>query len=278
MKKTLLLLTVFLSITLFSCKEEELINGGSKNTNTPTTGTTTTKCYVREITGVQDGETFKTIFTYNTKNLLQKIEDNRSIMTYEYDANNRPIKLSIVYGDAKEIFTYNYDAKGNITSVKYDAINVGLDLSITEYKFTTNSSGQVTKVVGVSEDGDFEFELVYDSKNNLKKLNLIEDGDNTTILENITFDDKVNAYSNTGLSKAQIPLVLVGAIFGANLSHYMNTNNILADKTNGVFGEVSIVYDYGYNKDGQPSKMNITVTAAGTDNTTGNVTYTYDCK
>ncbi len=294
-----LISTVLFSVFLFSCEEEDLINGGSKNTTTgtatpvtgttpttttPTTGTTpttttpaATKCYIKEISSVENGVTSKEVYTFNAKNLLEKVDNDGAISTYTYDANNRVSKLAMVDGAATETFAYTYDSKGNITNVKYTAKNTPIDLLITEYNFTTNATGQVTKVVAVSKDGNLDFSLEYDTKNNLKKLSVNANGVKNTLIDNLTFDDKINTYQNAELSKIHIPLVVIGAFFGKNLSYFINTNNILSDKATGLFGDSATIYSYSYTKEGQPAKINYTRTE-GKDQIKGSSTYTYVCK
>jgi hypothetical protein len=100
-----------------------------------------------------------------------------------------------------------------------------------------------------------------------------------TLLENLTFDTKTGAYTNTALAKANIPAVIIGLFFGENLTYYMNTNNVLTDKVIGVFtGEpVTTTYKYDYTKENVPSKMTF-IQIDGTDKYEGSATYAYDCK
>lgn len=297
MKKILLLLTIMLIslTTLISCEEENLISGASTNTNntktpsdttktnngsTSTSGNTSTKkCYINSIAETEDGTTYNTTFSYNTKNMLEKIDNDGAISTYEYDANSRVTRLTLVDGAAKETFTYTYDSKGNISKVVYDAVNTPYDILIKDYTFASNANGQVTKVSANTPDGVISFGFEYDTKNNLKKITLTGGGQAETVIENLTFDDKPNIYSNSSLSKVHIPLVLLGTLFGGNLSYYMNTNNILTDKSVSFFAlDVSTTtYKYEYNTDNLPIKKTY-ITTTGTDKTTGSSTYKYTCK
>lgn len=284
MKKNLLLkMMVILSLTLLlSCEEEDLINGGSKstgNTGTTTGNTNTSKCYIKDILETSEQDTYKYQFTYNAKNLLEKINNDGSIFNYEYDGNNRVTKLSIVDGAATEMFNYSYDSKGNMTNIKYEAKDTPFNILIKEFNLTTNVSGQVSKVIAVTNDGNIEFLLDYDAKNNVKKIALNTGTEKVTLIENLTFDDKSNVYANTGLSKADIPFVLLGAAFGENSTYYMNTNNILTDiGVSFLSDDVSATtYKYEFTKDGFPSKMSY-VRIIGKDQETGSGTYIYDCK
>lgn len=288
MKKPLLLLIISTALlfSLNSCEEENLIAGASTNTgnttNNPTTGTNTgstiTKCYVKEITEIEDGETYKNKLTYNTKNLLTTLDQDGAVSTYEYDANNRVTKLTIVDGVAVETFTYSYDSKGNMSNIKYTSKNTPINFLVSEFKLTANSSGQITQVTAVTEDGNLDFLFEYD-KNNVKKVMVSDNGMKETLLENLTFDTKTGAYTNTSLAKANIPAVIIGLFFGENLTYYMNANNILTDKVIGVFtGEpITTTYKYEYTKDNLPSKMTF-IQIDGTDKYEGSTAYTYDCK
>lgn len=272
---------------LISCEEENLINGGSKSTSNPTsttgtitTGTTTSsKCYVKDITEVIGKDTYKTQFTYNTKNLLEKANNDGAITTYEYDANSRVTKQTVVDGTATETYSYTYDSKGNITNIKYVAKNTPIDIFVKEYIITSNSSGQITKVTAVTEDGNVDFLFEYDSKNNVKKLIISANGKKETLIENVMFDDKSNAFLNASLGKVNIPFVIVGAFFGENLTYFMNNNNVLTDKIVGVFTPeaATTTYKYEYTKEGFSSKMTY-VKIIGKDQETGSNSYTYNCK
>ncbi|WP_435353518.1 hypothetical protein [Emticicia sp. SJ17W-69] len=288
MKKKLLLkvMTLLSLIFLLSCEEDDLINGGSRSSSnpiTPTTGTTpnSTKCYIKDVLEVIDGDKYKSSFTFNTKNLLEKIDNDGAITTYTYDAANHITGISIIDGSAKETFTYTYDAKGNISNVKYDSKDAPYDILLKEYIFTTNASGQVSKVTAISsisKDANVEYLFEYDTKGNLKKLNLNTGGTIETIIENLTFDDKPNVYANAGLNKVYIPLIIIGAFFGENLSHFINTNNILTDKSISFFSAESATttYKYEYTKEGQPSKKTY-VTLSGVSTINGSETYSYLC-
>ena len=288
MKKLLLLLTLSTAslFTLNSCEEENLITGASTNTgsttNNPTTGTntgsTTTKCYVKEVIEIEDGETYKNKLAYNTKNLLTTSDQDGALSTYEYDANNRVTKLTQVDGQGVETYIYSYDSKGNMTNIKYSAKNTPITLFITEYKLTTNASGQISQITAVSEDGNIDFTIEYD-KNNIKRLIASADGQKATLIENLTFDAKTNVFANAGLVKANIPFIIIGAIFGENLTKFVNTNNVLTDKLIGIFSTepVTTTYKYEYNKDNLPSKMTY-LQIDGKDKYEGSATYTYDCK
>ncbi|MFY7912330.1 MAG: hypothetical protein ACOVO2_22375 [Emticicia sp.] len=290
MKKlfSLLSLFTFTLITLQSCKEDELIiksNGSTNGTSGGSTGSNSgsnssaTKCFVKEIVETENSEKYKNTFTYNTKNLLTSLNQDGVISTYEYDANNRITKLTMVDGVAVETFNYSYDAKGNMSSIKYSAKNTQIFITISEYILTTNASGQVTQVTAINkEDGNIDFIFEYD-KNNLKKILASADGKKETILENLTFDTKPSVYSNAVLSKANIPFIIIGLLFGENLTYYINANNILTDKVTGVFtgGAVTTTYKYEYTKENMPSKMTY-LQVDGNEKYEGSATYLYDCK
>jgi YD repeat-containing protein len=282
MKKTLLLTIITFSlITLWSCEEDNLINGatGNTNTTTPIIPAVTTKCYLKEQALTEDGENYSSKYSYNTKNQLININNDGAISTYEYDGNNRVTKLTVVDGEGIETLIYDYDSKGYLANIKYSSKNTPITMFIDEYKITTNSSGQITQVKAITEDMNIDFLLEYDSKSNLKKLIASADGQNLTLIENRTFDDKTNAFANAGLGKIHLPFVLVGAFFGENLSYFLNTNNILTDTGISFFSEdpTSRTYKYEYSKDGLPSKMSF-IRTERTDKYEGSSTFTYDCK
>jgi YD repeat-containing protein len=285
MNKNILLLsiTILSLLTFVSCKEDDLVNGGSKaTTGTTTTGGNTssaTKCYISQMVEQEDGETYTTKLSYNTKNILEKIDMDGAVTSYTYDANGRVTKQISVDGAATETYTYAYDSKGNITNIKYNALNTNFTLFINEYKITTNASGLITKVVAVTEDGNVDFPIEYDAKNNIKKIMVTLDGTTETLIENYTFDSKTSTHANAGLNKVVIPQVIVGAFFGENLTYYMNANNVLTDRTFGAFSQEPALstYKYEYSQDGMPSKMSFS-RKEGTETSTGTATYGYNCK
>lgn len=291
MKKLFLLLTLstVLLFTLNSCEEEQLIvkgdgttsgtSGGSTSGSTTGPTSSSSKCFIKEIIETEDGEKYKNAFTYNAKNLLTSLNQDGAVSTYEYDANNRITKLTMVDGVAVETFTYTYDSKGNMNNIKYSSKNTQISLSVSEYILTSNASGQVTQVTAVNkEDGNIDFLFEYD-KNNLKKISASAGGKKETLLENLTFDTKTSVYANAGLSKAAIPFIIIGLYFGENLTYFMNVNNILTDKVTGVFtgGAATTTYKYEYTKENVPSKMTY-IQVDGTDKYEGSATYSYDCK
>lgn len=286
MKRILLLLTisVFSLTTFISCEDENLINGASGNTVTnpstgTNTGTNTSKCYLREVIEVEDGERYSTKLIYNTKNILEKTDNDGAITSYEYDGSGQVSKQIITDGAAIETYSYSYDSKGNITNIKYTAKDTPFNLFITEYQITTNSSGQITLVEAVTEDGNVDFLFEYDAKSNVKKIIVSADGRKETLIENLSFDDKLSAFSNVGLKKIEVPLIIIGAFFGENLTYFMNANNVLSDKTLGFFSTeiATTTYKYEYTKDGFPSKMTY-LQIDGTDRYEGSSTFNYDCK
>ncbi len=264
-------------ILLISCEEENLINAGSKNTSSTTPGTTTpgttttSKCYVKDITETSGQDTYKTQFTYNAKNFIEKTNNDGVITSYDYDASSRVTKQTIIDGAATETYSYTYDSKGNISNIKYLAKNTPFNILISEYIVSSNANGQITKVTAVTEDGNVDFLFEYDSKNNIKKLIVSADGQKETLIENLTFDDKSNAFANASLGNVEIPYIIIGAFFGQNLTYYMNKNNILTDKFIGIFAteHTTTTYKYEYTKEGFPSKMTYTK-LEGSDKTENN--------
>jgi len=286
MKKNLLLLIIaaFSTFIMVSCKEDVMLanpngTGNNGNTNNPggTNGsnTNTTGCIISEI---GEGEEKKN-FNYSDKNLLLSEEDNYGKSTFEYDANNRIVKISY---DASgiETFTYEYDSKGNISKARYSTEGNGFFSNIREMNYSTNAKGQVDKIQAITDENeksDFLFE--YDAKNNIKKVMVSASGIKETLIENVSFDDKQNLYTNTNLAKAYLAHTVLGAIFGANGTVYCNTNNVTSDKTLDFFSEsfVPTTYTYQYNEKGLPSK--VTWKRDSEENPeSGEQTIKYNCK
>ncbi|GAB3504435.1 hypothetical protein GCM10027442_06520 [Emticicia fontis] len=257
-------------------------NGNPSNPNNPNNpNNNTPKCYVSEIKNTEDGVSYNTKFTYNAKNLLELKDEDGFTTKYEYDANSRITKMIMTddFAETVETFSYEYDSKGNMSKVKYDAEGGMVELLLTEYVYTTNAKGQVEKIQAMSPDGPIDFVFEYDAKSNIKKISAAAGPQKLTLIENFKFDDKSNVYVNTNLSKAYLPHILVSTIFGFNMTYLFNPNNILSDSAISMFtGETeTATYDYGYTAEGFPSKMTAVRKYAG-DTTKEEETYTYSCK
>ncbi len=298
MKKTLLsvIIATLSTFTLISCGDESgmltnpdgVVNPSDPNGNpgNPNNPNATNKCYIKEIkTTSADPDDASTVkLTYNSKNLIESREDNGEKTTFEYDENNRLTKINAPASSGinrSETLYYEYDGKGNMSKIKYEIKDPDFDDAIIEYALTINAKGLVEKVRETSPDqeGFYDYLLEYDGKNNITKVILVEDGEKTTLVENLKFDDKSNAYVNANLAKAFLPLILMGADFGLNITYYFNTNNILSDKIYSPFTEEYVpgTYDYAYSPEGYPLKMTISrKTSMGTEKE--EQTFTYSCK
>ncbi|RYU95567.1 hypothetical protein [Emticicia agri] len=292
MKKTLLsvIIATLSTFALLSCDDEGGMlanpaginssdpNGNPGNPNNPNNPNTTPKCYVSEIKNTEDGTSYVTKFTYNSKNLLESRDETDGKTSFEYDANNRITKMNL-NSPGIETFTYEYDSKGNMSKIKYFAEGGVLEIDISEYLLTTNAKGQVTKVQAIGEDGALDFFFEYDANNNITKI-IFDDGeDKYTLVQNLKFDNKSNAFLNTNLSKAHIPHIIIGALFGVNTTSLFNTNNVLSDSAFSFFQgeEVTTTYDYGYTAEGFPSKMTA-MRKSGGETQKEETTYIYTCK
>ena len=154
MKRTLLLLIQLILpvVLLISCKEENLINAGSRpnanNPNTPGTTTnpstpnSTTKCYLKSISGKEDFGNYSSNFSYNAKNQLEKEEGDGQTTLCVYDASNRISKITHTDGNAVEIFSYEYDSKGNLVSK-----TLSFDTAAMVFLYRYNDLGQLKTAV-----------------------------------------------------------------------------------------------------------------------------------
>lgn len=293
MKKTLLsvIIATLSTFTLLSCGDEggmlanpdATINPSDPNGNpgNPNNPNNTPKCYVSEIKNTEDGQSYITKFTYNSKNLLENKDEDGFVTKYQYDANNRITKMIIDDSSVGtvETFTYEYDGKGNISKVKYDSEGGMAELLLSEYIYTTNGKGQVEKIQAISPDGPIDMIFEYDANSNIKKISVTDGAKKITLLENLKFDSKSNVYTNTNLSKAYLPHIVVTTLFGINMTYLFNTNNILNDSViSFLTGEAEVsTYDYGYTTEGFPSKMTALRKYDG-ETTKEEETYTYTCK
>lgn len=288
MKKTLLsvIIATLSTFSLLSCGDETgmLANpNGSVNPSNPGNpgNPNTPKCYVSEVKNTENGKSYTTKFIYNSKNLLETKDEDGLVTKYEYDANSRITKMVINDSNAEtvETFTYEYDGKGNISKVKYNSEGGMAELLLSEYNFTTNAKGQVEKIQAISPDGPIDMLFEYDASSNIKKISVTDGAKKITLLENLKFDGKANVYTNTNLSKAYLPHIVVTTLFGINMTYLFNPNNILSDSVVSFLtgdSEVS-TYDYGYTAEGFPSKMTVLRKYDG-ETSKEEETYTYTCK
>lgn len=293
MKKTLLsvIIATLSTFTLLSCGDESgmlanpdaTVNPSDPNGNpgNPSNPNNTPKCYVSEIKNTEDGQSYITKFTYNSKNLLETKDEDGFVTKYQYDANNRITKM--IMDDSGvgtvETFSYEYDGKGNMSKVKYDSEGGTAEILVSEYIYTTNAKGQVEKIQAISPDGPIDMILEYDANNNIKKISATDGAQKITLLENLKFDTKSNVYTNTNLSKAYLPHIILTTLFGINMTYLFNANNILSDSViSFLSGEAEVsTYEYLYTKEGLPSKMTATRKYDG-ETTKEEETYTYTCK
>lgn len=274
MRKTLLpvIIATLSTFVLLSCGKEDGMLANPDGPINPNPGgnngnANAKKCYVSEIKTSQDDpneEESIVRFTYNAKNLVESREENGEKVSFQYDANNRIIKMSAPASpsfDRSETITYQYDSKGNMSKIIYEIKSSDPEGYTMEYALSTNAKGQVEKIRETTSDDEefYDYLLEYDGKNNITKVIILEDGVKTTLVENLKFDDKSNAYTNTNLSKAFLPFILIGADFGSNFTYFYNANNVLSDKVLSPFSEEIVpgTYDYGYTAEGFPSRMTL---------------------
>lgn len=240
-------------------------------------------------------------YEYDDKDRIIKMtvnEGSEEIIKYEYDNKGNISKaiydLKDRFFSMHEEFIYTVNASGKvekITVISEEEDGEGGDTGGGDEEENIEDDGEDGGDEEGEDDGgerkglrkksvSEDFFIEYDAKNNIKKISIEEDGKRITLLENISFDDKPNAYTNAKISKAYFPHIILGVILGGNYTTYFNANNVLSDRVISSLAEIEIktTYKYEYNKEGYVSKLKASFMVPGESPQEAEQTFTYICK
>lgn len=245
-------------------------------------------------------------YEYDDKDLIIKItanEEGEEIIKYEYDSKGNISKaiydLKDRFFSMHEEFVYTVNPNGQVEKITVISeeeeidegdIDNGEDNGGDEEEDIEDNGEDSGEEEGEEDGGERkgfrkksegeDFFIEYDAKNNIKKISIEEDGKRITLLENISFDDKPNAYTNAKISNAYFPHIILGVIFGGNYTTYFNANNVLSDRVISSLAEIEIktTYKYEYNKEGYVSKLKASIIVPGQSPQEAEQTFTYICK
>jgi hypothetical protein len=208
----------------------------------------------RLITDASDSSGVTFAFTYNTQNLVDKI-----------NVNVKNASGSFAYS-----VTFTYDASGKATKSI-----VGIQGTTYFTNVFTYTNAQLTKIITSYNTGSLLNTRIEYTAENISKVYQQFDTDKEYLYYEISkFDDKKNFYPNAYRALA---LGLTGLFDGFT---YLNKNNALSEKFyDETTGTVSYTSDniYEYNSTLQPTKITSAINNGGKKSSVSN-TYQYTCK
>ncbi|MFY7908448.1 MAG: hypothetical protein ACOVO2_02795 [Emticicia sp.] len=215
---------------------------------------------------------------YNTNNQLITFEGFPDFNQITYE-NNLPKKVSSSFDDSYHI-TYEYDNKGSLSLINF----LGKDSRDKPFEFKSkvyNNTKKQIERVDLSMpvfDEILVTKFEYDANHNIKKIFLVENGQNRLILENLSFDDKKSPYINTPLGNLMMYFTIFSAtIGGENTTYFQNKNNPISTKIYSDSGDISFTYSYEYTPEGYISKAKISKKQNGQESSHQEI-FTYTCK
>ncbi len=212
--------------------------------------------------------------SYDTDNQLILFKGFPDFNQIKYE-NSLPKKVASSFDDSFH-FLYEYDTKGNLTLITF----VQNTPSTLKSRVSTNTKNQIE---GIdlhlpAYSNALVTKLEYDASNNIKKVILVENGKNRTILENLSFDDKKSPYSNTSLGNILLYYTIFSATSGSsNTSYFQNKNNVTSSKIHNANGDIIYNYQYEYTADGYASKVKVSKKQNDKE-VSYEENYTYTCK
>lgn len=196
---------------------------------------------------------------YNTQKLPTSLAGFSDFDKITYQ-NNLPVKAESSR-DKSYAIMFDYDTKGSLSHI----IFTGKD---GEGKTFENKSNVIVNANKQVEQIDLSLPtfnaiiqttIAYDKNGNITKISILKDGKQTTILENLGFDDKKSPYLDSSLSNIMVYFVVFSARIGAeNTTYFINKNNVTAARIYSINGDIDFTYQYEYNDGNYPAKTNIT--------------------
>jgi hypothetical protein len=232
-------------------------------------------CYVKS---ANHGHGILYNFAYDAKKQLSQIEGFPDFDSIIYE-NGLP-KKATNSADKSYAIIFDYDTKGALLQINFtgsDSRNKPFEFKSKVY---TNAKKQIERIDLLMPvfDDIIVTKLEYDTKGNMKKINIVDGTKTKTILENLTFDDKNSPYLNTPFANVLAYFVIFSATIGSeNTSYFANKNNATSSKIYSENGDVLFTYKYEYDTNGYPIKNKISRKTQGIEENYEE-TYVYDCK
>ncbi|CAH0997533.1 hypothetical protein EMA8858_03667 [Emticicia aquatica] len=217
-------------------------------------------------------------FGYNAKNQLISMDGFPDFDELIYE-NDLPRKATSSFDNSYYI-AYDYNTKGALNLINF----VGKDSRDRPFEFKskvyTNDKKQIEKIdlsLPVFDE-IIVTKLEYDANGNLKKIILVENNKDKTILENIGFDNKKSPYINTPFSNVMAYFTVFSAMIGSeNTTYFGNKNNATSTKIYTDGGEILFTYSYEYDSEDFPSKVKVSKKAKSKEEIYEE-RFTYNCK
>ncbi len=266
--KYIIVLSILLVFSLLSCNDNEIRLLKEKEIIPK-------QCYLKNA-----DLGYGTIYNlgYDKANLLTTIGGfpDFDMITYQ---SGLPVK-AISSFDKRYYISYEYDAKGALSVINFGGIDGNKKPFEYKSKVYTNTKKQIERIDLVLPvfDETQVTKIEYDANSNIKKVMVVENGKNKTIIENLTFDDKKTPYINTPLGNVMAYFTVYTAIAGGeNTTYFHNKNNIVSAKVYTESGEVNFTYKYDYDENDYPTKAKVTRKTKGKEES-HQENYTYICK
>lgn len=196
---------------------------------------------------------------YNTQKLPTSLAGFADFDRITYE-NTLPVKAENSR-DKSYYITFDYDAIGSISHINFIRTdNEGKTFAYKSNVFV-NANKQVERIDLSLPNftGILEASISYDKNKNITKISILKDGQQRTILENLSFDDKNAPYVGTSLANIMAYFVVFSASVGTeNTTYFINKNNVTAARIYSIGGDIDITYQYEYNDGKYPTKTNIT--------------------
>jgi hypothetical protein len=247
--KSIYILLVFSFLT-FSCSNRPEILARL--------GGTTPTAQLCQLKNANHGHGIIYNFTYDTKKLLTEVEGFPDFDKITYE-NGLPVKAENSK-DKSYYITFQYDAKGGLSQINF----LGKDSAGKPFEFKSNAYVNTQKQVEKINlslpifDDILETSIAYDKVGNVTKISVMKNGKATTLLENLSFDDKNAPYLGTSLSNIMLYFVIFSASVGSeNTTYFVNKNNVTSAKIYSSSGEIVYNYQYEYNDEKFPTKTTV---------------------
>jgi hypothetical protein len=263
-------LTFSLFALLFSCGKKEITLLEEKEVII-----TQKLCYVKS---ANHGHGVLYNFEYDAKKQLAQLDGFPDFDSIIYE-NGLP-KKAINSADKSYAVLYDYDTKGALSQISFTGKDSRGKAFEFKSKVYTNTKKQIERIDLLMPvfDEIIVTKIEYDTKGNMKKINIVDGTKTQTILENLTFDDKNSPYLNTPFSNVMAYFVVFSATIGSeNTSYFANKNNATSSKIYSENGDVLFTYKYEYDTNGYPTKNKVSRKVQGKEETYEE-TYVYDCK
>lgn len=217
-------------------------------------------------------------FEYNKENRMTRIFEFADFDSISY-VNNLPFKAINTSNNLYQIL-FEYNNSKLLSGIRFEGKD-GQGRPFSYFtKYTTNALNQIIRVdLSLSTfETPFVANISYDKNGNISKITSPINGKETTLIENLEFDNKTNPFAETYSDKILMYFIVYSAATGGNnLTFFVNKNNIVKSRINTPDGFVETKFEYEYSKNGLPVKT-LFNHSGGQMTEKNEETYTYKCQ